>query len=69
MAKSTSAVAPFGALTIFRIVNIFAALPESLAAWNATRKTIQQLNALSDTELDDIGLSRGEIPNVARGRF
>lgn len=33
------------------------------------RKTIHELQALSDKELWDIGISRGEIYNVAWGAF
>lgn len=35
-------------------------------AWRAYRKTVAELSALSDRELDDIGLIRAEIPNYAR---
>jgi uncharacterized protein YjiS (DUF1127 family) len=33
----------------------------------AINRTIKQLSALSDRELWDIGISRGDIYNVARG--
>ncbi|WP_425100320.1 DUF1127 domain-containing protein [Tropicibacter sp. S64] len=40
-----------------------------LAAWNDARQTRKSLAALTDRELDDIGLSRSEIEDVvARGR-
>ena len=35
-------------------------------AWRIYRKTVAELSALSDRELDDIGLIRSEIPNYAR---
>lgn len=47
------------------IANIFA----SLAAWNDARATRNALAKLSDRELEDIGLSRGDIADVARGNF
>ena len=37
-----------------------------LAAWNNARMTRKSLHRLSDRELDDIGLCRGDIEDVAR---
>lgn len=31
------------------------------------RKTVNELTRLSDRELNDLGISRGEIKNIARG--
>ena len=36
----------------------------TLAAWNDARLTRKQLNTLTDRELDDIGLCRGDIDEV-----
>ena len=36
-----------------------------VTAWNDARVTRKALSALSDRELDDIGLSRGDIDLVA----
>lgn len=36
-------------------------------AWREARQTAAQLYRLSDRELDDVGLSRGDIEKVARG--
>lgn len=41
----------------------------ALAAWNDARVTRNALAKLSDRELEDIGLARGEIANVAAGHF
>lgn len=38
-----------------------------LSAWNEARVTRYELTRLSDRELDDIGLARGDIERVARG--
>ncbi|MDK3017158.1 DUF1127 domain-containing protein [Pseudodonghicola flavimaris] len=38
----------------------------SVAAWNDARVTRNALAALSDRELEDIGLIRGDIDTVAR---
>lgn len=40
----------------------------ALADWNDARLTRKTLNALSDRELNDIGLVRGDIDEVARPR-
>ena len=37
-----------------------------LAAWNDARVTRNALSRLSDRELDDIGLHRGDIDEIAR---
>ncbi|MFK7876623.1 MAG: DUF1127 domain-containing protein [Paracoccaceae bacterium] len=36
----------------------------SVAAWNDMRNTRKALNALTDRELEDIGLARGDIETV-----
>lgn len=47
--------------------NVFAKLFSALSAWNDTRVTRRELDRLSDRELDDIGLCRGDIERIARG--
>ena len=42
------------------VVNAFAAV----SAWNATRVARNTLHQLSDRELEDIGLSRGDIDTL-----
>jgi uncharacterized protein YjiS (DUF1127 family) len=37
-----------------------------LAAWNDARVTRNALSRLSDRELEDIGLNRGDIEEIAR---
>jgi uncharacterized protein YjiS (DUF1127 family) len=37
-----------------------------LSAWNDARVTRRELNRLSDRELNDIGLCRGDIERIAR---
>ncbi len=39
----------------------------ALAAWNDRRMTRNSLNKLSNRELDDIGLVRGDIEAIANG--
>lgn len=47
-------------------VTLFKALSEKLHAWMRYREAVKQLSQLSDEELHDIGISRGEIEYVAR---
>ena len=65
-ASVTSAAAPFGAITIFRSVQFLAEAASSVTAWNNARITRRSLGKLSDRELDDIGLCRGDIEYIGR---
>lgn len=62
----TSNAAPFGAITVYRMVQSVAHSVEALKAWNSARVTRNALHRLSNRELDDIGLSRGEIELIGR---
>ncbi|MDQ7261354.1 DUF1127 domain-containing protein [Paracoccus sp. PS-1] len=46
---------------------VVARVTAMVAAWNDARVTRRELNALTDRELSDIGLTRGDIERVARG--
>jgi uncharacterized protein YjiS (DUF1127 family) len=61
MANIITAAAPFGAITIHRIVTAIYGVAGSLRAWNETRRTLHALRALSPAQLDDIGLSRADV--------
>jgi uncharacterized protein YjiS (DUF1127 family) len=71
MATTTirTAVAPFGAITVHRVVTAISGVADKLRAWNDTRRTIVALRALSPAQLDDIGLTPGEIDAFARKGF
>lgn len=56
--------APFGAITTLNLINMFEGAVKSVSDWNAKRKTHNILSALSDRELADIGLSRGDLHNM-----
>jgi uncharacterized protein YjiS (DUF1127 family) len=62
----TSRPAPFGAITTYRAIqgvsNIFAVIGD----WNDARVTRAALTRLSDRELDDIGLCRADIEDIAQ---
>jgi uncharacterized protein YjiS (DUF1127 family) len=67
MAKNiTTAAAPFGAITIHRMVTAVSGVAENLRAWNETRRTINALRALSPAQLDDIGLTRSQVEDFGR---
>lgn len=48
------------------VCNVVAKLVAMLTAWNDVRVTRRELSRLSDRELDDIGLCRGDIERIAR---
>jgi len=52
-----------------RIGSYLASAVGNLAAWNDARVTRNTLGSLTDRELEDIGLVRGDIDLVADGRF
>ena len=41
-------------------------LTEKVAVWRRYRTSVRELNALSDRDLQDLGISRGDIETVAR---
>ncbi|MBU2360073.1 DUF1127 domain-containing protein [Loktanella sp. M215] len=55
------------ALTGGMTSGLFTALVSRLGAWNDARITRKSLSQLSARELDDIGLSYGDINDVASG--
>ncbi|MFV0490794.1 MAG: DUF1127 domain-containing protein [Pseudorhodobacter sp.] len=65
-AYETSRPAPFGASHTHRFLSIFGGAFERLAKWNDTRVTRNALSKLSDRELDDIGLCRGDINRIGQ---
>ena len=65
-AFETTRTAPFGAITTLRFVQFFYDAAETLRAWNDQRLTRKELGRLSDRELEDIGLCRGDIEDIVR---
>ena len=47
------------------IARTFYALTASVIAWNDARVTRNALSSLTDRELEDIGLVRGDIEDIA----
>lgn len=65
-AVETTRPAPYGAITTYRAVNGLSNAIMAFQAWNDARVTRKALNKLSDRELDDIGLCRGDITSIGR---
>lgn len=56
-----------GATAAGGVGSIVAQLTALFASWREARTTRNELSRLTDRELDDIGLCRGDIERVARG--
>ena len=50
-----------------RIGALFTSVVSTVVEWNDARATRNALSGLTDRELDDIGLCRGDIDVVAEG--
>ncbi|MFC3614271.1 DUF1127 domain-containing protein [Lutimaribacter marinistellae] len=61
-----TATASFGLFG--RLSTTIGSFSAAFAEWNDARITRKTLGALSDRELEDIGLCRGDIELVAEGR-
>lgn len=56
--------APFGAITIYYTIQFVQNVRDLFESWNNKRVTRNELSRLSDRELDDIGMCRGDIANI-----
>ncbi|MCV6586809.1 MAG: DUF1127 domain-containing protein [Marinibacterium sp.] len=66
MASFDSIRPAYGSNGLFgRITALFTSAFGAVAAWNDARVTRNALSQLTDRELDDIGLGRGDIDLVA----
>lgn len=63
--NNSNTVAPFGAIAIHNLISRAETLGTGFKSWNARRKTVASLSALSDHELKDIGIHRSEIQDVS----
>jgi len=69
-AFETTRAVPFSAIATYTIVRFFSNIATDVIAWNDARVTRNALGKLSDRELDDIGLTRGDIADIAlQNRF
>lgn len=62
----TTRPAPFGAVVTFRIINIADTLRQNFVNASQARKTEKVLQRLSDAQLQDIGLLRGNINSTVK---
>lgn len=65
-AIQTTRPAPFGAIATYRAVTFVSAIASAVQGWNDARVTRKALSKLSDRELDDIGLCRGDVEQMGR---
>jgi len=65
-AVETTRPAPYGAITTYRAINTLSNAVAAFQAWNDARVTRNALGKLSDRELDDIGLCRGDVEAIGR---
>lgn len=63
-AIDTSAVARFSIFS--RLASYVAELDAAFARYKVFSRTLNELNSLSDRELNDIGLGRGDLKDIAR---
>ena len=64
-----AAIAPFGAITVHRILTAVSEMTATLQAWNETRRTVAVLRSLSAAQLDDIGLTPADVEEFgSKGR-
>lgn len=62
----TSRAVPFGAVSTYRIVNAFESVFGQITGAYHAYKTEKSLNKLSGDQLEDIGLERAQIKEVAK---
>lgn len=63
---TTTTVAPFGAITVHRILGSVEGLIIEFRNWRNAQRTASELRKLSMRQLDDIGLMAGDIDDFAR---
>lgn len=60
-AFETTRTAPLGASSTYHVIQFISTALVTVKGWNDARVTRKALSTLSDRELDDIGLCRGDI--------
>ena len=63
-AFETTRSAPFGATSAYNVIQFVSNALGMVKDWNDARVTRKALSTLSDRELDDIGLCRGDIDHI-----
>lgn len=57
---------PLGAITTYRVVSFFDNAIEAVRSMRSTYATAHALNGLTDYQLEDIGLCRGDIASTSK---
>jgi uncharacterized protein YjiS (DUF1127 family) len=65
VAQQKTRPAPFGAITVYQVVDVFDRLLFALRSRISARQTRRRLEVLTDAQLDDVGLRRTDIDRVA----
>ena len=63
---SNTQIAPFGAVTLYRLVAASERAVETIGTWRRANAVERSLSRMTDRELSDIGMFRGDIPRIAR---
>lgn len=45
---------------------MFSVISTQLNTWRSVRSTVRELSRLTDRELNDLGINRGDVQHVAR---
>ncbi len=61
-----TAAAPFGTITVHRVVGALLGVAAKLRSRNDTRRTITALRALNAAQLNDIGMTRADVEDFGR---
>ncbi|MFO1105010.1 MAG: DUF1127 domain-containing protein [Amaricoccus sp.] len=66
-AFETNHTVPLGSVSTLRVVNIVERAYDAYLGWRKARRTETALGKLSDQQLADIGVQRGDIALIAEG--
>ncbi|WP_170426347.1 DUF1127 domain-containing protein [Ruegeria arenilitoris] len=64
MATTANIHAPLGAATILHVADAIKGFYRSTVEWNERRVTRKLLSALTDAQLEDVGLVRADIAKI-----
>lgn len=56
----------YGTSLTARLAVAITSIPQAISDWHTANKTVRSLNKLSDRQLDDIGLTRGDVQDMGR---
>ena len=63
---NSTTVAPFGAITVHRVISALLGMVATVEVWDQKRRTFNALRVLTAQQLDDIGLTRGDVASFSR---